>query len=66
MAPCRGARHLTASPHEDVCRWSTAQRMRRFLDDALPLAKEAVGSALVALPSSPKRSGCWPRSPAPV
>ena len=51
-------RHLTASPvHEDVCRWSTAQRMRRFLDDALPLAKEAVGSALVAAPLIPEEVG---------
>ena len=51
-------RHLTASPvHEDVCRWSTAQRMRRFLDDALPLAKEAVGSALVAATLMPEEVG---------
>ena len=51
-------RHLTASPvHEDVCRWSTAQRMRRFLDDALPLAKEAVGSALVAASLIPEEVG---------
>jgi predicted naringenin-chalcone synthase len=50
-------RHLTASPHEDVCRWSTAQRMRRFLDDALPLAKEAVGSALVAATLIPEEVG---------
>jgi predicted naringenin-chalcone synthase len=51
-------RHLTASPvHEDVCRWSTAQRMRRFLDDALPLAKEAVGTALVAATLAPEEVG---------
>jgi alkylresorcinol/alkylpyrone synthase len=51
-------RHLTASPvHEDVCRWSTAQRMRRFLDDSLPLAKEAVGSALVAATLIPEEVG---------
>ena len=51
-------RHLTASPvHEDVCRWSTAQRMRRFLDDALPLAKEAVGSALVSATLIPEEVG---------
>jgi alkylresorcinol/alkylpyrone synthase len=51
-------RHLTVSPmHEDVCRWSTAQRMRRFLDDALPLAKEAVGSALVAAALTPEEVG---------
>ena len=51
-------RHLTASPlHEDVCRWSTAQRMRRFLDDALPLAKDAVGSALAAATLVPEDVG---------
>jgi alkylresorcinol/alkylpyrone synthase len=52
------SRHLTVSPmDEDVCQWSTAQRMRRFLDDALPLAKEAVGSALVAAPLIPEEVG---------
>ncbi len=52
------SRHLTVSPmDEDVCRWSTAQRMRRFLDDALPLAKEAVGNALVAAPLIPEEVG---------
>lgn len=51
-------RHLTANPlHEDVCRWSTAQRMRRFIDDALPLAKEAVAGALVAAPLIPEEVG---------
>jgi alkylresorcinol/alkylpyrone synthase len=51
-------RHLTVSPmDEDVCRWSTAQRMRRFLDDALPLAKEALGSALVASTLTPEEVG---------
>jgi alkylresorcinol/alkylpyrone synthase len=52
------SRHLTVSPmDEDVCRWSTARRMRRFLDDALPLAKEAVGNALVAAPLIPEEVG---------
>jgi alkylresorcinol/alkylpyrone synthase len=52
------SRHLTVSPmDEDVCHWSTAQRMRRFLDDALPLAKEAVGNALVAAPLIPEEVG---------
>ena len=51
-------RHLTASPmHDDVSGWSTAQRMRRFLDDALPLAKEAVGSALAAANVIPEEVG---------
>jgi alkylresorcinol/alkylpyrone synthase len=52
------SRHLTASPvHDDVSGWSTAQRMRRFLDDALPLAKEAVGSALLAVTLVPEDVG---------
>jgi alkylresorcinol/alkylpyrone synthase len=51
-------RHLTASPvQDDVSGWSTAQRMRRFLDDALPLAKEAVGSALAAATLVPEEVG---------
>jgi predicted naringenin-chalcone synthase len=51
-------RHLTASPvHDDVSRWSTAQRMRRFIDDALPLAKEAVGNALMAATIIPEEVG---------
>lgn len=51
-------RHLTASPvQDDVSDWSTAQRMRRFLDDALPLAKEAVGSALAAASLVPEEVG---------
>jgi len=51
-------RHLTASPlDDDVSGWSTAQRMRRFLDDALPLAKEAVGSALGAANLVPEEVG---------
>src|SRR4051794_15665400 len=51
-------RHLTASPvQDDVSDWSTAQRMRRFLDDALPLAKEAVGSALAAASLVPEEGG---------
>lgn len=46
-------RHLAASPlNEDVSGWSTAQRMRRFQADALPLAKEAVSGALSAAPFS--------------
>ena len=40
-------RHLAANPLvEDVSRWSTAERMRRYVTEALPLGKEAVGAAL--------------------
>jgi predicted naringenin-chalcone synthase len=31
---------------EDISGWGTAARMRRFLEEALPLGKEAVGAAL--------------------
>jgi predicted naringenin-chalcone synthase len=31
---------------EDISSWGTAARMRRFVDEALPLGKEAVGAAL--------------------
>ena len=40
-------RHIVANPLvEDVSQWSTAERMRRYVTDALPLGKEAVGAAL--------------------
>jgi predicted naringenin-chalcone synthase len=40
-------RHLAVNPlFEDVSRWSTAERMRRYVTEALPLGKEAVGAAL--------------------
>jgi predicted naringenin-chalcone synthase len=40
-------RRLVANPlQEDVSTWTTAQRMRRYLTDALPLAKEALTAAL--------------------
>jgi alkylresorcinol/alkylpyrone synthase len=40
-------RHLAVNPLvEDVSRWSTAERMRRYATEALPLGKEAVGAAL--------------------
>ncbi|MEE2038784.1 type III polyketide synthase [Nocardiopsis sp. CT-R113] len=40
-------RHLVIDPRvEDVSLWSTAPRMRRFQDEGLPLATEAVRGAL--------------------
>jgi alkylresorcinol/alkylpyrone synthase len=40
-------RHGVADPRtDDVSAWSTGQRMRRFLAEALPLGKEAVAGAL--------------------
>lgn len=40
-------RHLVIDPRvEDVAPWSTAPRMRRFQDEGLPLATEAVRGAL--------------------
>lgn len=40
-------RHGVADPRtDDVSRWSTGQRMRRFVAEALPLGKEAVAAAL--------------------
>jgi alkylresorcinol/alkylpyrone synthase len=40
-------RHGVADPRtDDVSTWSTGQRMRRFLAEALPLGKEAVAGAL--------------------
>lgn len=40
-------RHVVVDPlREDVSRWSTAQRMRRYAAEAPPLGKEAVSAAL--------------------
>src|SRR3954452_18676960 len=40
-------RHAVVNPAvEDPSRWSTSARMERYLVEALPLGKEAVGSAL--------------------
>lgn len=40
-------RHAVANPLvEDVSGWSTGARMRRYVEEALPLGKEAVGAAL--------------------
>ena len=40
-------RHLAVNPLvEDVSAWSTGERMRRYVTEALPLGKEAVGAAL--------------------
>ncbi|HVF03830.1 MAG TPA: type III polyketide synthase, partial [Frankiaceae bacterium] len=40
-------RHGVADPRvEDVSRWGTGDRMRRYLTEAMPLGKDAVGSAL--------------------
>jgi predicted naringenin-chalcone synthase len=40
-------RHLVVNPLvEDVSGWSTGERMRRYVTEALPLGKEAVGAAL--------------------
>ncbi|HEX8519567.1 MAG TPA: type III polyketide synthase [Pseudonocardia sp.] len=40
-------RHMVVNPLvEDVSRWSTGERMRRYVTEALPLGKEAVGAAL--------------------
>lgn len=40
-------RHLAVNPLvEDVSAWSTGARMRRYVTEALPLGKEAVGAAL--------------------
>jgi alkylresorcinol/alkylpyrone synthase len=42
-------RHGAMNPLiEDVSRWSTQQRMQRYLPEALPIGKAAVGDALAA------------------
>jgi alkylresorcinol/alkylpyrone synthase len=47
-------RHGVADPRtDDVSTWSTGQRMRRFVAEALPLGKEAVAACLAAADLEP-------------
>lgn len=51
-------RHAAVSPLlEDVSQWPTAQRMQRYLTEAMPLGKEAVGGALAAAGVGPGEVG---------
>ncbi|MBO0868705.1 MAG: type III polyketide synthase [Micromonosporaceae bacterium] len=53
-------RHAAVSPLiEDVSGWSTARRMRRYLTEALPLGKAAVGEALAAAQLQPSDVGMF-------
>jgi alkylresorcinol/alkylpyrone synthase len=51
-------RHAAVNPvAEDVSGWSTGARMRRYLEEALPLGKEAVGAALANAGMRPEQVG---------
>jgi predicted naringenin-chalcone synthase len=51
-------RHAAVSPLlEDVSGWPTAARMRRYLTEALPLGKDAVGGALADAGVPPEAVG---------
>lgn len=51
-------RHAAVSPLlEDVSSWPTAARMQRYLTEAMPLGKEAVGGALADAGVPPDRVG---------
>jgi predicted naringenin-chalcone synthase len=51
-------RHGVVNPvQEDISRWGTGARMRRFLAEAMPLGKEAVARALDDAGLSPDRVG---------
>ena len=51
-------RHAVANPLlEDLSRWSTAARMTRYLDEAMPLGKEAISGALDRAGRSPEDVG---------
>lgn len=53
-------RHAVVNPLlEDVSGWSTQARMDRYLVEALPLGKEAVGAALAASGVSPAEIGLF-------
>src|SRR3954453_17570617 len=51
-------RHAVANPlDEDVSQWSTGARMRRYVEEALPLGKQAVALALDAAGLAPGEVG---------
>jgi alkylresorcinol/alkylpyrone synthase len=51
-------RHAAVNPLvEDVSSWSTGERMRRYVAEALPLGKEAVGAALADAGLAPDEVG---------
>lgn len=51
-------RHMAVDPRaEDVAYWSTSTRMRRFQDEGLPLATEAVSGALDQAGVTPEEVG---------
>jgi alkylresorcinol/alkylpyrone synthase len=53
-------RHAAVSPLvEDVSGWSTGRRMRRYLTEALPLGKAALGDALAAAGVAPSDIGMF-------
>ncbi len=51
-------RHAAVNPvTDDISDWSTGARMRRYLEEALPLGKEAVGAALADAGLRPEQVG---------
>jgi alkylresorcinol/alkylpyrone synthase len=53
-------RHAVVDPRiEDVSGWSTARRMQRYLIEAMPLGKAAVGDALAAASLAPDEIGLF-------
>src|SRR5207247_54338 len=54
------SRHAAVNPMiEDASGWSTQARMRRYLTEALPLGKDAVGRALAEAGISPTDIGLF-------
>jgi predicted naringenin-chalcone synthase len=53
-------RHAVANPlHEDISGWGTAARMDRYLQEALPLGKQAVAGALDDAGLAPRDVGLF-------
>lgn len=53
-------RHAAVNPlREDVSGWRTERRMRRYLTEAMPLGKEAVGGALADAGLAPSEVGLF-------
>src|SRR3954454_16604457 len=53
-------RHAVASPlDEDLSGWGTGARMERFVQEALPLGKQAVGGAMDAAAAAGALDAAW-------
>ncbi|WP_237702892.1 hypothetical protein [Candidatus Protofrankia datiscae] len=61
------SRHYAVDPRkEPTTEWTTGERMRRYLTEALPLGRQAAADALTSAGLTPPTSACSPSCPAPA